>query len=321
MTRTRPHRQLVLVLLATLAACSSTGGSFAGDAPATLKVGVVTKVAVDGLVGWAGDRGILRQKLAPVGFGGVEFSTFPTGPALNAALTSRSVDVVVMGDTPALQLRSNDYPSRLIAISGIDGDDWLIGRRSGPTTLDGLIGKKASAAPGTAPERYLLGLLQQEGLSSAITISNLQTNDAATALRADQIDAFVASGPMAATFEADGYPVIDRASQHTGLSTTTVNVASQELLDAHPGFATAWGAALTEAAAAAKADPGGFASFNATADKVSVSIAQVATPLAGVPVEPFSPDGVQQLQGAYDFLLAQGSIKNPYDLNSWFDRG
>jgi sulfonate transport system substrate-binding protein len=184
-----------------------------------------------------------------------------------------------------------------------------------------LAGKKVSAAPGTAPERYLVGLLQQEGLTDKIPISNLQTNDAASALRADQIDAFVATGAMAATFEADGYPIVDKASQHTGLYTTNVDVASQDLLDAHPGFSKAWGDALTEAAAAAKADPDGYYSFNATADKVDVAIAKVATPLLSVPDGPFSPDGVQQLQGAYDFLNKQGSIKKTYDLNSWLDQG
>jgi ABC-type nitrate/sulfonate/bicarbonate transport system substrate-binding protein len=311
---------------APAAAQSSLGSSAASSAPAvakpfTLKIGLVTKVGVDGILGWSDSQQILEKDLAPVGVTKIEFSTFATGPTLNAALTSGSVNVAQMGDTPALQLRATGFASRAIAISGINTDYTLVGKKGGPTTLAALAGKKVSAAPGTAPEQYLIELLQQQGLSDKIKISNLQTNDAATALKAGSIDAFVASGPMAATFASQGYPIIDKASDHTGLYTTSVNIASQKFLDEHPGFAQAWGQALADAVKSIKASSTQYWAFAAKAEKVTVPIATAANPLNNYPDTAFSADGVTQITASYNFLQKQGKLKAPFDLNAWFDKG
>jgi NitT/TauT family transport system substrate-binding protein/sulfonate transport system substrate-binding protein len=312
----------VVVTALTAAACgnSAAGAPKKDGGGATVKVGIVTKVGVDGILGWAQQEGILARDLAPAGIGKVEFSTFATGPTLNAALTSGSVDVASQGDTPAITLKANGFDSRAIAISGINTNYSLVASKGGPTTLTGLIGKKVSAAPGTAPEQYLIELLAQEHLTGKIAISHLQTNDAAAAVRAGSIDAFVASGPMAATFAQQGYPVVDEASKHTGLYTTSVNVASSKFLNAHPKFAAAWGSVITDSVADLRKHPDAYWAFAAKAEKVSVPIAKAANPLNSYPDGPFSATGVQQLEASYRFLLSHKLIKNQVDIDGWLAR-
>jgi ABC-type nitrate/sulfonate/bicarbonate transport system substrate-binding protein len=307
---------VALVTAATLTACSSRSDA-ADKKNFTLHVGVVTKVGVDGVLGWAQHEGILQKALAPAGVGKIEFSTFATGPTLNAALTSGSVQVASQGDTPAITLRSNGFASRAIAISNVNTNYTLIGRKGAPTTLAGLAGHKVSAAPGTAPEQYLIELLDQEHLTGKIDISHLQTNDAAAAVRAGTVDAFVASGPMAATLAAQGYPVIDQASDHTGLYTTSVNVAPEKFLKQHPGFAAAWARALQQAVASIRAHPDAYWAFTATAEKVPVAVAKAANPLSNYPATAFSSDGVTQLKASYAFLLDHKLIRKPVDIDTW----
>jgi sulfonate transport system substrate-binding protein len=322
-TRRRFTRALAAVaamsLTVALAGCSKSS-SATEDAGFTLHVGVVTKVGVDGVLGWANEQKILQHELASVHVSKVEFSTFATGPTLNAALTSGSVDVASQGDTPALTLRANGFASRAMAISGINSDYWLIGRKGASTTLARLAGKKVSAAPGTAPEQFLVELLAQQHLTDKIKISHLQTNDAAAAVRSGRIDAFVASGAMAATLAQQGYPVIDKASNHTGLYTSSVNVASQKFLNQHPGFAAAWGKAFTQAVASIKAKPDAYWAFAAKQEKVSVAIAEAANPLVSYPDGPFSADGVAQLTASYNFLKDQQLLKADVDVLAWLDR-
>lgn len=320
-------RRLAAVTAATalsalaLTACGSSSGGSGGDGDGdgyTLRIGIVTKVAPDGVIGWGNKQGTLLKDLAAAGVTKVELSTFPTGPTLNAALTSGSVDVASQGDTPALTLRSNGFASKVVAISGINGNYFLIGKKGGNVkSLAELAGKKVSAAPGTAPEQYLIGLLKQENLSDKIKITNLQTNDAATAVRAGQIDAFVASGTMAGQLIADGFPVIDKATDHTGLATSSVNISSQKFLDAHPKFAPAWAAAFADSVKSIKADPDAYWAFNAEADKVSADIAKQAFPLDNLPDSAFSKTGVSQLSGSYAFLTEQKKIKTPFDVTGW----
>jgi sulfonate transport system substrate-binding protein len=320
------RRAAVRLLTATaLVAATATACSSASGAPEknnlTLRVGVVTKVGVDGILGWAQHEGILRRDLAAAGIKKVDFSTFATGPTLNAALTSGSVDVASQGDTPALTLRANGYASRAIAITGINTNYSLIGRKGGPTTLAGLVGKKVSAAPGTAPEQYLIELLDQQHLTGKIKISHLQTNDAAAAVRSGRIDAFVASGPMAATLASQGYPVVDQASEHAGLYTTSVNVASSKFLTAHPKFAAAWGKAITDAVASIRADSDRYWAFAAGAEKVPVAIAKAANPLNSYPDGPFSTEGVAELKHSYAFLRERALIKKDVDVDAWLATG
>ncbi|GAA1876722.1 ABC transporter substrate-binding protein [Pseudonocardia ailaonensis] len=329
MTPPRPvrtaRRPLALTALAAafalaLAACgggTTSAGNGSGGGGYTVRIGIVTKVAPDGLLGWADKQGILRKDLAAAGVTDVELSTFATGPTLNSALTSGSVDIASQGDTPALTLRSNGFASKLVAISGINADYYLIGRKGGATTLAGLAGKKVAAAPGTAPEQYLIGLLKEENLTGTIPISSLQTNDAATAVRAGSIDAFVASGPMAGQLVEQGFPVIDKASDHTDLYTSSVHVASQKFLDAHPQFAAAWATVLADTVKSIKADPDGFWAFNAQVDQVDQNVAKIAFPLSSLPDEAFSTTGVAQLSHSYDFLVEQKVITQPFDVKGW----
>jgi NitT/TauT family transport system substrate-binding protein/sulfonate transport system substrate-binding protein len=312
---------LALTACGAAAGAQGSSGDAAGDPKGfTLRIGLVTKVGADGVFGWADNQKILAKDLAPVGVTKVVFSTFASGPPLNAALEAGSVDVAEMGDTPALELRATGFASRNIAISGINSNFYLLGKKGGPTTLAGLAGRKVTAPTGTAPAQYLTQLLAEQSLSDTVHISNLQTNDAATALQAGSIDAFVDSGPNAIALIQKGYPVIDQAGQHPDLETTSENIASQKFLNAHPGFAAAWGQALTDAAASARADSAGYWAFNAQVEKVSVSIATQANPRNGLPDSPFSSTGIQQLTNSYNFLRQHGDLKAPFDLTAWLDR-
>jgi ABC-type nitrate/sulfonate/bicarbonate transport system substrate-binding protein len=169
----------------TLPACGSGAGSSAvagaGKQSFTLRIGTAPSGILSGNLGWGYENHLLLNVLRPAGVTKIAFGLFQAGPQVQAALASGAVDVAVTGDMPVLQTRGNGTPIRQIGFTGTNGHTWLVGKKNGPTTLAGLIGKKVAAPTGTIRYRVLYGLLSEGGLTGKVRISDLGTPESIAA--------------------------------------------------------------------------------------------------------------------------------------------
>jgi NitT/TauT family transport system substrate-binding protein/sulfonate transport system substrate-binding protein len=206
----------VLLLVSTvLAAC---GGSSSDGAPGTLRVGVIsTGSRPYGIESWAYQEGILQRRLKAAGIGSVTFTAFPNGPNLSQALKGGALDMGVLGDTPAISARAAGLPTELSGVSVRGQDAWLIAA-PGVRSMADLRGKTVATQQGSYMQRYLVGVLAQAGLTSSVKITFLLTNAAQQALSKRDIAAYAAPTPVGPLLRSKGFAVIDKASDHPGLT-------------------------------------------------------------------------------------------------------
>lgn len=328
---------LAAAIAAAVTACGSSTPSASGTgasgttasatAPAgdwTLNIGMTaTNGVVDGNMAWGRYAGTLLAALKPVGVDKITFATFEAGPQVQAALQSGAVQVAVTGDLPALQARGTTAgdDTRQIGFSEINEDEWLIGRKGGPTTVAGMAGGIIAAATDTVRYRFAYGLLSQDGLLGKVTLSNLGTPEAVAALESGKIDATPLSGAQAIEFADEGYPVIAKASQYPALMATEETTALQSFLNKHPGFAAAWGNALTDTNKSIHAHASAFFKYDAGIDHVTAAEEQAGTPLNEFNTTPFPAAGVAQLESTYEFSTKLHLIDDPFSVTSWLLKG
>lgn len=306
------------------AAASSTAASSTATSEWTLNIGMTaTNGVVDGNMAWGRYAGTLLAALKPVGVDKITFATFEAGPQVQAALQSGAVQVAITGDLPALQARgtSAGADTRQIGFSEINEDEWLIGRKGGPTTVAGMAGGIIAAATDTVRYRFAYGLLSQDGLLGKVTLSNLGTPEAIAALESGKIDATPLSGAQAIEFEDEGYPVVARADQYPALMATEETTALQSFLNQHPGFATAWGNALADTNKSIDAHSSAFFKYDAGIDHVTAAEEQAGTPLNEFNTTPFPAAGVSQLESTYEFSTKLHLIEDPFSVTSWLLKG
>jgi sulfonate transport system substrate-binding protein len=319
-SRRAPLRRLLLLVSASavLAACGDAAAS--SDAASdgfTLRVGLTSvNGTVQGNLGWGDEKGLLLDALRPAGVEKIDFALFQSGKDVTAALLSGAVDVAVTGDNPALTARSNGAETRLLALSTISGDTWLVGRPDGPTRTEDLVGKVVAAPEGTIRDRVAKGLLQEAGVDDEIKVSNVATPEALAGLASGSVDATTVGGTTAIELERQGYVVIDKASEH-GLESTEPNTALQSFLDEHPGFVEAWTAAVVSVNEHIRDNGADYWAYSAKKDEVDADIAEAAEPLEHFPTEPLPAEGLKQLSGTYDYLLDTDSLEGPFDIDEW----
>jgi sulfonate transport system substrate-binding protein len=276
-----------------------------------------TNGVVQGNLGWAEQKGLLLKELKPVGVEKIEFSFFQAGTDVQAALLSDAIDVAVTGDMPALQTKGNGADTRLIGFTSVNGDTWLIGRKGGPRTIRGLVGKTVTAPHGTIRYRVLYGLLHDAGLLKQVPIANVPTPESLAGLKSGKVDAMTVGGTTAALLEKQGFVVIDKASNHPKLLSTEPTTAKQDFLSAHPGFAAAWGRGIQRVNQDIRAHADEYWAYSAKKDDVDVALARIAEPVEHFNVDPLPEAGLAQLRSTYDFLNGQKLIEKPFDLDAW----
>jgi len=329
-TRTRPSgarrrtSAVAAVVLAgalagTLAACSSTSDAKAADGGATLRVGFISNTPNPaGPEGWADAHDELLPALKSAGIGKISWVPFKNGPDLSAAVQGGSIDLATLGDTPALTAKASGIDTYLVNQSAVGQDAWLVGAK-GVTSLEDLKGKTIATQVGSYMYRYLVALLQQKGLSDDVKITHVYTTNAVASLQSGGIAAYAApAGQLTGVLTAQGYPVIDKASEdHTDLLGTGATIITKSELAAHPGLPDAWNAARTKAIGEINADPDAFYEFAAKASKTTVDVVKVAQPVSLYPAEPFTDKGLKLLQGTDEFLAENKLSKGVVDLAAW----
>ncbi|HEY6786184.1 MAG TPA: ABC transporter substrate-binding protein [Trebonia sp.] len=314
-------------LLAVAACSSSPASSTPSDAaaanstaPFALRVGFISNTPTPvGPEGLAYHNGTLLKGLKSLGATSVSFTAFPNGPNLMAAMAGGSIDIGILGDTPAVTAKADGINTRLINQSFVGLDTYLYSSKGGPTSIAQLKGKTVATQVGSYMYRYLVTLLNQEGLSSSVKVTNIYTTAAAAALESGGIAAYAApAGQETAILSNAGYSILDKASaDHTSLLGTDVTVITAGELAAHPGLPHAWNEVRDQAIATMNANPTAYYTWAAAADQTSVSALETSSPLSGYPTTPFTSNGIGLLQDVNTFLQSNKLTKAAVSVTGW----
>ncbi|MCG6136529.1 MAG: ABC transporter substrate-binding protein [Nostoc sp. LLA-1] len=305
----------------TLVVDSSNDGNNSPEVKTqVLRVGFISsdsKVPV-GPEGWALKKGKLTPALQGLGIEEIQFLPFSGGPALNESLVSGQLDMGLYGDTPALVGRAAGIPTRLINQTRVGQNAWLLTRQNGPRSVAELKGQKIGVARGTYLHRYLMGLLDQEGLTEDVTVVQLPAADARAAIERGDIAAYPFAMGAGAILMSQGFPSIDQAKDHRGLVGTGVSVATEDILSRHPELPRQWNQVRQTALQDIKANSEEFYQFVAEASgDVPIAIAKESYPLDLYPTEPFTPEGLELLNSTKQFLADQKLLRSDFDIKDW----
>jgi sulfonate transport system substrate-binding protein len=314
-TRTVARLAVVALLGAVLAACSSTGAA----SGFTLRVGFISTTATPaGPEGWAAHTNTLLAGLKSVEVTGVRWVPFKNGPDLSAAISGGSLDLAILGDTPALTAKANGIDTRLVNQSVVGTDTWLFGAKK-ITTIAQLKGKTIATQVGSYMYRYLVALLQQQGLFSSVKITHIYIANAVAALRSGGVAAYAApAGVLTDALRRQGFPLLDKASaDHRDLLGSSVTVITGKALAAHPKLPMAWNTVRAAAVSDITAHADAYYAFAATATGATADVVRESIPVDLYPAQPFTGTGLRLLQSTSSFLADNHLAKSAVDLASW----
>lgn len=305
---------LTLAVLATAVAC---GSGDEGSGGYTVRIGATSPTGTPaGSLGWGDKQGILAEQLKDAGVDKIEYSFFQSGSDVASALFAGAIDVAAIGDNPALRARSRDSKVVLLSLDSINGDAWLVGAKGGPTGIQDLVGKSVTAPQGTIRDRAARQLIDAAGLNGKIQVRDVPTPESIAGLSSGKIDATVVTGASAIELQHKGFPIIDSLSRH-GLGSTGTNIALTAFTADHPKFADAWRQAVTAVNRDITENFDEYAAWVAQTDGTEVEFVKESTRPDEFNAEPFPEQGVDQLEAAYDFLNADGSLEAPYSVREW----
>ncbi|WP_328709644.1 ABC transporter substrate-binding protein [Microbispora hainanensis] len=198
---TRRPLAALLIVLAAVTACSSTGQSTSGgnDGQAT---GRVTLRVGDQK---AGSEALLKAAGLLDGTSyAITFSQFTSGPPLLEAVNAGAVDIGGVGNTPPVFAAAAGSKIKIVAAyrQSAKGSAILVPSGSAITSPAQLKGKKVAVAKGSSAHYHLLAVLKKEGLSfKDIQPQYLQPADALAAFSSGTVDAWAIWDPFTSQAE------------------------------------------------------------------------------------------------------------------------
>jgi len=262
-------------------------------------------------------KGKLKPELAQLGITEVQTFNFPNGPDLNEALVAEKIDVGILGDTPAIVARANGIKTRLISQEQVGQNAWLLAKKNGPRSIAELKGQKVATSKGSYMHRYLLGLLQKNGIAEQVTVVHLLPNVAQAALERGDVAAIAAPTGTGPILISKGFPVLDEAAKHPDLPGTSATVVTEAFLAKHPDFSKKWNQIKLEAVKDIKANSEEYYKFHSQVSGYPIDIVKASFSVKQFPEEPFSAQGLQLLEGTKRFLVSQKLAKSDFKLKDW----
>jgi len=308
---------MLLTALVAVLAVGATSGSAATCV--TVRVGTVsfTPGVTTGIQGWGAQQNLWNSKLSAAGVCSVDWETFEGGPLLNAALIGGSLDVGLLGDTPAVVAKATGVQTRLVNQYLIGNDTWIFAK-AGITKLAQLAGDTIVVQPGGYLQRALISMLQQVGLGKSVKVITVQTPAQGLATVESGSAAAFAAQPSGALI-GSGLNIVAKASDPQWKSAigTSVTVVTSSFLAAHPTFPSVWNKVQAEVLAAAKAHQSAYYSYDATALGDTVSLVKEVSPLSQYTAAPFTTKGLALLQTVNKFLLEYHFSQGLVDIKTW----
>jgi sulfonate transport system substrate-binding protein len=311
-----------------IAACSSGSGSASGPvasgaasgsaAPYTVNFGYISSsaTALTGPWGFAYSQGLLQQWLKPYGIT-LKLDLFANGPLLTAAMVGGSVDMGVLGDTPALIAKSQGLQARFASQPELGLVAWLVAQPS-VTSLDQLPGKTIARQQGSYLDRYVQGLLTGKGLLSQVNLVAMLSAQATPAFEAGSLDAMTIQPTAWPAIEATGkkYNILAQSETSPSLEGTQAAIVADKELAAHPNLPGAWNTVRAKSVQYANAHASDYYAWAAAQSKTTLAAEKESDSLSNYPVPDFTAAGIKQLQGTLNFLVTQKEAQ-PFSIQSW----
>lgn len=288
-------------------------------APAVLNFGYIgsNKLNVPGgAEGWGFYKGIIQEELKKYGITEVKLTGFPNGPDQTESLISGRLDFGSLGDTPAIIAYASGAKTRLISQSSAHTVGYLIGKKDGPKTVKDLQGKTIAIQKGSFMHRYVVGLLQQEGVTD-YKLVHMLIPDATAALARGDVDATTNLGVPALKLIDEGYTHLDDASKHPDLLGSSATVVSEEYLEKFPDFPKVWNEAREKALADLKQHEDEYYEFLAEIGDTTPELAKQVNPISDIKDTAFTEEGTKLLEGTKNFLVEEKLAKKDFNISDW----
>ena len=325
----------IMMLMLVLQACNNTEGNGASasgvantgkageestsNVPPVLNYGYIgsNKLNVPGgAEGWGLYKGIIQEELKKHGITEVKLTGFPNGPDQTESLISGRLDIGSLGDTPAIIAYASGAKTRLISQSSTNSIGYLIGKKDGPKTVKDLEGKTIAIQKGSFMHRYVVGLLQEEGVTD-YKLVHLLIPDATAALARGDVDATTNLGVPALKLLDQGYTHLDDASKHPTLLGTSATVVSEDYLTKFPDFPKVWNEAREKALADLKQHEDEYYQFLAEIGDTTPELAKQVNPISDIKDTAFTDEGIKLLEGTKNFLYEEKLAKKDFNISDW----
>ena len=255
-----------------------------------------------GAEGWGLYKGIIQEELKKHGITEVKLTGFPNGPDQTESLISGRLDIGSLGDTPAIIAYASGAKTRLISQSSTNSIGYLIGKKDGPKTVKDLEGKTIAIQKGSFMHRYVVGLLQEEGVTD-YKLVHMLIPDATAALARGDVDATTNLGVPALKLLDQGYTHLDDASKHPTLLGTSATVVSEDYLTKFPDFPKVWNEAREKALADLKQHEDEYYQFLAEIGDTTPELAKQVNPISDIKDTAFTDEGIKLLEGTKTFCM------------------
>lgn len=221
----------------------------------------------------------------------IKYSNAPSGAYVVQAYGANSVDIGLMGSSPATTALSKplELPISVVWIHDVIGTaESLVVRDKKVTDLKGLKGGTIAVAFGSTAHFSLLQALQDAGMDSAkdVKLVNLEPEKMPSAWQGGQVDAAWVWDPVLTELKKTGHVVLSSAdTAKAGKPTYDLGTASNAFVSKNPAFMKQW----------AKAQDYGVKMIEDQPEKAAQSIA------VELGVE---PTAAQKLFVGYEYLPA-----------------
>jgi taurine transport system substrate-binding protein len=228
---------MLAVLLSAFPGCAPKDSGAVKD---TLQVEALPQVINIGTQQMPNDENVAKAKKYFDSLGvKVNLVEFDSGAAAVNAIVSGSVDLALMGTTPATTAISNNLPVEIIWIHGILGKSEALAARNAANinSVNDLTGKKVATPFGSTGHYSLLSALTLNNVpAQSVILLDMQPKDIYAAWTRGDIDAAYVWDPVLANLLADGKLLLsseDLAAQ--GVITADIEIVNKSFGEKYPG--------------------------------------------------------------------------------------
>ncbi|TQS45016.1 ABC transporter substrate-binding protein [Cryptosporangium phraense] len=239
-------------LLLTAAACGGDDDAKAGGKPSKIVIGYQQIPN--------GDLVVKHNKWLEQAFGDgttIEWKLFDSGGSVNEAIQAGSVDIGLVGSSPASRGISSGIKYRVPWIFDVIGKAEALAVKGGVTDIQSLKGKTIATPFASTSHYSLLAALQEAGLDGkSVKVIDSEPDAILAAWKRGDIDGAYVWNPVLAKLLADGGTTLvtsaDLASK--GKTTYDLAVVTDDFADKYPDAVKTWVAQQDKAVKLIKSD-------------------------------------------------------------------
>ncbi|SHN47424.1 ABC transporter substrate-binding protein [Cryptosporangium aurantiacum] len=225
-----------------------------------------------------GDLIVKHNKWLEDAFGSdttIEWKLFDSGGSVNEAIQAGSVDIGLVGSSPASRGISSGIKYRVPWIFDVIGEAEALVVKGGVTDVKSLKGKTIATPFASTSHYSLLAALQKAGLDSkSVKVIDSEPDAILAAWKRGDIDGAYVWNPVLAKLVADGGKTLVTSAElaKEGKTTYDLGVVTDEFAEKYPDAVTTWVTQQDKAVKLIRDDP--TAASEAIAAELSISAAE-----------------------------------------------